>query len=80
VSVTILVWEGLPVGLGWLGIAVGVLVVIAAVEIMRLVRLMGGLSALEELDRPPILAMAATLHAFTAFPIWCIWLGLGLLS
>jgi hypothetical protein len=80
VSVAILVWGGLPVGLGWLGIAGGVLVVIATVEIIRLARRMGGLSALEKLDRPPILAMAATLAAFTAFPIWCIWLGLGLLS
>ena len=79
VSVAILVWDGLPVGLGWLGVVAGVLVVIATVEIIRLARRMGGLSALEKVDRPPVLAMAATLAAFAVFPLWCIWLGLGLM-
>jgi hypothetical protein len=80
VSVAIVLWDGLPVGLGWLGVATGVLVVIATVEVIRLARRMGGLSALEKLDRPPMLAMAATLAAFAVFPIWCVWLGLGLMS
>lgn len=80
VSTAILVWGGLPVGLGWLGVSAGVLVMIATVAIIRIARRMGGLSALEELDRPPRLAMAATLAAFAAFPTWCIWLGLSLLS
>lgn len=80
VSTAILVWDGLPVGLGWLGVAAGVLVVIATVEVIGLARRMGGLGALKELDRPPLLAMAAILAAFAAFPIWCIWLGLSLTS
>jgi hypothetical protein len=80
VSVAILVWDRLPAGLGWLGIAAGVLVVIAILEVLRLARRMGGLSALERLDRPPVLAMVATLAALAAFPIWCLWLGLSLLA
>lgn len=80
VSVGILVWGGLPGGLGWLGVAAGLLVVIATVEVVGLARRMGGLGALEGLDRPPLLAMAAILAAFTGFPIWCIWIGLSLLS
>jgi hypothetical protein len=74
-SVMILLWGRLPVGLGWLGIAAGVLVIVATVEILRLARRMGGLGALEKLERPPLIAMVSTLGAFAAFPIWCIWLG-----
>ncbi len=77
-SVTILFWGRLPVGLGWLGLAAGGLVVVATVEILRLARRMGGLGALEELERPPLVAMISTLGAFATFPIWCIWLGLTL--
>ena len=77
-SLTILLWGRLPVGLGWLGLAAGMLVIVATVEILRLARRMGGLAALEKLDRPPLVAMITTLGAFAAFPIWCIWLGLTL--
>jgi hypothetical protein len=77
-SVITLLSGRLPVGLGWLGIAAGLLVVVALVEILRLARRMGGLGALEKLERPPLIAMIATLGAFAAFPIWCIWLGLTL--
>jgi hypothetical protein len=77
-SVTILLWGQFPVGLGWLGLAAGVLVIVATVEILRLARRMGGLGALEKLERPPLVAMITTLGAFAAFPVWCIWLGLTL--
>jgi hypothetical protein len=77
-SVTSLLWGRLPVGLGWLGIAAGLLVIVATAEILRLARRMGGLGALEKLERSPLVAMVSTLGAFTAFPIWCIWLGLNL--
>jgi hypothetical protein len=77
-SVTILLWDRLSVGLAWLGIAAGVLVIIATAEILRLARRMGGMGALEKLERPPLVAMISTLAGFTAFPTWCIWLGLTL--
>jgi hypothetical protein len=79
-SAAIVIWGGLPIGLGALGLSAGVLVVIATLDVIRLARRMGGLAALETMDRPPILAMCATLAAFAAFPIWCIWLGLSLIT
>ena len=75
-----MIWGGLPIGLGALGLSAGVLVVVATLEIIRLARRMGGLAALGTLDRPPILAMGVMLAAFATFPIWCIWLGLSLMS
>jgi hypothetical protein len=77
-SVSVLIWARLPAGLGWLGFAATLLVMLAIGEILRLARRMGGLKELERLNRPPLLAAAAMLTAFVAFPVWCVWLGMSL--
>ena len=77
VSASILAYGGLPAGIGWLGIAAGVLTIVATLETVRLVR-RDGMAELATLTRIPRLAAGATLGAFVAFPLWCIWLGLAL--
>jgi hypothetical protein len=78
VSLLALGWERLPLALGWLGVLAAVLVVVAIASILRLIRGHGGLEALGDLRRPPLVPVISFVVAFACFPVWCIWLGVSL--
>jgi hypothetical protein len=78
VSLAALEWGRLPTALGWLGVIAAILVVVAIGSIVSLVRRLGGLEAIGDMRRPPMMPVITFLGAFVCFPIWCIWLGLSL--
>lgn len=78
VSLAALWWDRLPAGLGWLGVLAATLVIVAIASITALLRRPGGIEALRDMRRPPLVPVASSLVAFGCFPIWCIWLGISL--